>query len=127
MPRKKLPARRNHITQRVKIGGKRTLYLSVDHDTMPNEIFIRVRGETGDEKTACYDVIARLISLALQEGVALEDIAERLYGTKMEPSGPVTGDEQIKMCTGTLDFVGRWILINCCDRTDLAHMKKGPT
>ena len=127
MPRKKLPARRNHITQRVKIGGKRTLYLSVDHDTMPSEIFIRVRGETGDEKTACYDVIARLISLALQEGIELEEIAERLYGTKMEPSGQVTGDEHIKMCTGTLDFVGRWLLINCCDRTDLAHIKKGST
>lgn len=127
MPRKKLPARRNHITQRVKIGGKRTLYLSVDHDTMPSEIFIRVRGETGDEKTACYDVIARLISLALQEGIELEEIAERLYGTKMEPSGHVTGDDNIKMCTGSLDFVGRWLLVNCCGREDLAHVKKEAT
>lgn len=121
MARKKLPSRRAHITQRVKIGGSRTLYLSVDDDASPNEIFLRIRGETGSEKTCCYDVIARLISLALQEGVPIEDIASRLHGTRTEPAGPVTGDERIKFCDGTLDFVGRWLLINCCGREDLAH------
>lgn len=124
MPRKKLPARRSHVTQRVRIGGKRTLYLSVDDDVSPNEIFLRIRGETGSEKTCCYDVIARLVSLALQEGIGIEDIAARLHGTKMEPSGPVSGDAQIKMCDGTLDYVGRWLLVNCCGREDLAHVKK---
>lgn len=124
MPRKALPSRRNHITQRVKIGGKRTLYLSVDNETAPSEIFIRIRGETGSEKVACYDVIARLISLAIQEGVALESIAERLLATKMEPAGPVEGDEHIKFCDGSLDYIGRHLLIRYCGRTELAHVKK---
>lgn len=124
MSRKKLPARRSHITQRVRIGGKRTLYLSVDNDESPNEIFLRIRGETGSEKTACYDVIARLISLALQEGIAIEAIAERLFGTRMEPAGAVDGDEHIKFCDGSTDYIGRWLLVNCCGRTDLAHVKK---
>lgn len=124
MPRKALPSRRNHITQRVKIGGKRTLYLSVDNDTAPSEIFIRIRGETGVEKVTCYDVIARLISLAIQEGVALEAIAERLLATRMEPAGPVEGDERIKMCDGTLDYIGRHLLVMYCGREDLAHVKK---
>lgn len=123
MPRKKLPARRNHITQRVRIGGKRTLYLSVDDEKEPSEIFLRIRGETGEEKTCCYDVIARLMSLALQEGVSIEAIANRLHGTKTEPAGPVDGDDRIKYCNGSLDFVGRWLLINCCGRDDLAHVK----
>lgn len=124
MPRKTLPSRRNHITQRVKIGGKRTLYLSVDNDKEPSEIFIRIRGETGVEKTTCYDVIARLISLALQEGVALEAIAERLLATRMEPAGPVEGDEYVKFCDGTLDFIGRHLLIRYCGRSDLSHVKQ---
>lgn len=123
MPRKALPSRRNHITQRVKIGGKRTLYLSVDNDTEPSEIFIRIRGETGVEKVTCYDVIARLISLALQEGIALEAIAERLLATRMEPAGPVDGDEYVKFCDGTLDFIGRHLLIRYCGREDLSHVK----
>lgn len=124
MPRKTLPSRRNHITQRVKIGGKRTLYLSVDNETEPSEIFIRIRGETGVEKTTCYDVIARLISLALQEGVALEAIAERLLATRMEPAGPVDGDARIKMCDGSLDYIGRHLLVMYCGREELAHVKK---
>lgn len=127
MPRKTLPSRRNHITQRVKIGGKRTLYLSVDNETDPSEIFIRIRGETGSEKVACYDVIARLISLAIQEGVALESIAERLLATKMEPAGPVEGDEYVKFCDGSLDFIGRHLLIRYCGRDELAHVKKVST
>lgn len=124
MPRKTLPSRRNHITQRVKIGGKRTLYLSVDNDTAPSEIFIRIRGETGVEKVTCYDVIARLISLALQEGIALEAIAERLHGTRMEPYGSVEGDARIKMCDGSLDYIGRHLLVYYAGREDLAHVKK---
>jgi hypothetical protein len=37
-----LPNRRNHITQKVRIAGQRTLYLSVHDDAQPAEIFLRV-------------------------------------------------------------------------------------
>ena len=124
MPRKALPSRRNHITQRVRIGGKRILYLSVDNDESPNEIFIRIRGDAGSEKVCLYDVVARLISLALQEGIAIESIAERLLATRMDPSGPVEGDEYVKFCDGTADFIGRYLLIRYCGRNELAHVKK---
>jgi hypothetical protein len=39
-----LPNRRNHITQKVRIAGQRTLYLSVHDDAQPAEIFLRVNG-----------------------------------------------------------------------------------
>lgn len=96
----------------------------MDNNESPNELFLRIRGETGSEKVACYDIIARLISLALQEGIAIEEIAARLHGTRMEPAGPVVGDDRIKMCDGTLDYVGRHLLVNYCKRDDLAHVKK---
>lgn len=124
MARKKLPDRRGHITQRVRIGGKRTLYLSVDDEQSPNEIFLRIRGDAGSEKVVCYDVIARIISLAIQEGIPLAAIAERLLATRMQPAGPVEGDQYVKFCDGTLDYVGRHLLINYCGRQDLSHIKK---
>lgn len=39
-----LPSRRNHITQKVRIGG-RTLYLSGHDDQAPAEIFLHVKGD----------------------------------------------------------------------------------
>ena len=38
-----LPNRRSHITQKVRIAGQRTLYLSVHDDEHPAEIFHRSR------------------------------------------------------------------------------------
>jgi hypothetical protein len=36
-----LPHRRNHATQKVRVAGQRTLYLSVYDDGYPTEIFLR--------------------------------------------------------------------------------------
>ena len=64
-----LPARRNHITQKVRIAGGRTLYISVHDDEHPAEIFLRLKGsDCTSELIGLYDVIARLMSLALQHG-----------------------------------------------------------
>ena len=64
-----LPARRYHVTQKVKIAGRRTLYISVHDDEHPAEIFLRVKGPAcTSELIGLYDVIARLMSLALQHG-----------------------------------------------------------
>jgi hypothetical protein len=64
-----LPSRRNHITQKVKVAGLRTLYLSVHDDEQPAEIFLRLKGsDCSSELIGLYDVIARLMSLALQYG-----------------------------------------------------------
>ena len=66
-PRLALPARRNHITQKVKIAGQRTLYISVHDNEQPAEIFLRLKGsDCSSELIALYDVVARLMSLALQ-------------------------------------------------------------
>jgi hypothetical protein len=67
-----LPNRRPHITQKVKIAGRRTLYISVHDDDHPAEIFIRLKGpDCSSELIGLYDVIARLMSVALQYGLPL--------------------------------------------------------
>jgi len=64
-----LPNRRNHITQKVRIAGQRALYLSFHDDEHPAEIFLRVKGpDCSSELIGLYDVVARLMSLALQYG-----------------------------------------------------------
>jgi hypothetical protein len=66
------PNRLNHITQKLKVAGQRTLYLSVHDDEHPAEIFLRLKGsDYSSELVGLYDVIARLMSLSLQYGAPL--------------------------------------------------------
>ena len=79
-----LPYRRHHITQKVNIVGQRTLYLSVHDDEHPAEIFLRLKGsDCSSELIGLYDVIARLMSLALQYGAPLEKVGDLLAGVKL--------------------------------------------
>jgi len=81
-----LPNRRQHTTQKVRIAWQRTLYISVHDDAQPAEIFLRLKGnDCSSELIGLYDVIARLMSLALQHGAPLEKVGDLLTGTKFEP------------------------------------------
>jgi len=122
--RRSLTARRKHTTQKVRIAGQRTLYVSVHDDEEPAEIFLRVKGHgCTSEVIALYDVIARLASLALQYGAPLEKVGEMLQGTQFAPCGPVTGHDRIKACSSLPDLIGRHLLVEYCGRTELAHIQ----
>ena len=74
-----LPNRREHITQNVRIGGQRTLYISIHNDDRPAEIFLRLNGlDYSSELISLYDVVARLMSIALQYGASLEKVGDFL-------------------------------------------------
>ena len=106
--RRSLPARRNHITQKVKIAGQRTLYLSVHDDAHPAEIFLRLKGSDCSSKlVGLYDVIARLMSLALQYGAPLEKVGDLPAEAKFAPCGPVSGHDRLKHCSSLPDLIGR--------------------
>ena len=77
-----LPARRHHTTQKVKIAGPRTLYISVHNKPHPKELFLRVKGLDVTSKTVG---IARLMSLALQS--PLETVGDLLADAKCAPCG----------------------------------------
>jgi hypothetical protein len=122
-----LPARRHHITQKVKIAGQRTLYLSVHDDERPAEIFLRVKGsDCSSELIGLYDVIARLMSLALQYGAPLEKVGDLLAGAKFAPCGPVSGHAYLKQCSNLPDLIGRHLLVAYCDREELAPAPLSP-
>lgn len=121
--RRALPARRQHITQKVKIAGQRTLYVSVHDDADPAEIFLRVKGpDCSSELIGLYDVVARLMSIALQYGAPLEKVGDLLAGAQFAPCGPVSGHDRLKHCSSLPDLIGRHLLIEHCGRDDMAHL-----
>lgn len=80
--------RRNHITQKIRIAGKPTLYLSVHGDLHPVETFLLLRGSDCSSKLiGLYDVIARLMSPALQYSAPLEKVGDLLADAKFAPCG----------------------------------------
>lgn len=123
MPRRALPSRRPHQTQKARTAGGRTIYISVHDDEAPGEMFLRVKGsDCTAELVGLYDVVARLGSLALQYGAPLDKVGDMLAGTKFEPAGPVTLHPRIKNCSSLPDLIGRHLLIEHCGRGDLAHV-----
>jgi hypothetical protein len=87
-----LPARPNHITQNVRIADQRTLYISVHDDEQSAEIFLRVKGaDCSSELIGLYDVIARLMSLALQYGLRLRRSAISPQTPSLPRAAPSSG------------------------------------
>ena len=120
--RRSLPARRHHVTLKVRVAGQRTLYLSVHKDEHPAEISLRRKGpDCSSELIGLYDVIARLMSLALQYGAPFEKAGDLLAGAKFEPCGTVSGHDRLKHCSSVSDLIGRHLLVEYCKRDDLAH------
>ena len=87
-----LPNRREHTTQKVKIAAQRTLYISVHDDEHPAEVFLRVKGaDCSSELIGLYDVIARLMSLALQYGLRLRRSVISSQAPSLLRVGPSSG------------------------------------
>lgn len=93
-------------------------------DTRPAEIFLRVKGpDCSSELIGLYDVIARLMSIALQYGAPpLEKLGDLLAGAKFAPCGPVSGHDRLKQCSSLPDLIGRQLLVEYCGREELAHV-----
>lgn len=106
-----LPNRRASITTKVRIGNRRTLYLSTHDARPPLELFVRVRGtDVSAETVALYDCLARLVSLALQYGAPLETVGKLLQGVHVEPGGIVTGHPTMHFCSSVPDAIGQHLL-----------------
>jgi hypothetical protein len=79
--RRSFPSRRDHITQKVRIADQRIFYISVHDDSSPSKLFLLVKkADCTLELIGLYDVVARLISVALQYGTSLEKLGDLLTG-----------------------------------------------
>ena len=120
--RKKLSTRRRGYTQKAKISGQ-TIYLRTGEyeDGSVGEIFIDMHKE-GAAFRSMINSFAIAISLGLQHGVPLEEFVDAFTFSKFDPSGMVTGNENIKMCTSVVDYIFRDLAITYLGRHDLSHI-----
>jgi ribonucleoside-diphosphate reductase alpha chain len=108
--RYKLPDERASFTHKFSIGGHEG-YITVGmyEDGSPGEIFVRMAKE-GSVIAGLMDSFATSISLALQHGVPLQVLIEKMKGTRFEPSG-FTGNPEIPIATSIMDYLFRWLAI----------------
>ena len=62
------------------------------------------------------------ISVGLQYGVPLEEFVDKFTFTRFEPSGMVSGHDNIKSSTSIIDYIFRMLGYEYLNRTDLVHV-----
>ncbi len=119
--RQKLPNRRKGYTQKAEVGGHKVYLRTGEYDDgRLGEIFIDMHKEGASFRSLMHN-FAMAISIGLQYGVPLEEYIDAFVFTRFEPSGPVAGNDTIKMATSILDYIFRELAISYMGRTDLAH------
>ena len=120
--RHRLPNRRKGYTQKASIGGHKVYLRTGEYDDGSlGEIFIDMHKEGASFRSLMHN-FAMAISIGLQYGVPLDEYVDAFVFTRFEPSGPVSGNETIKMATSILDYIFREVAISYLGRTDLVDV-----
>ncbi|MFT5182184.1 MAG: ribonucleoside-diphosphate reductase alpha chain [Alphaproteobacteria bacterium] len=121
--RKRLPDRRKGYTQKAIVGGHKVYLRTGEYDDGSlGEIFLDMHKE-GAAFRSLMNNFAIAVSIGLQYGVPLEEFVDAYTFTRFEPSGPVEGNDAIKMASSILDYVFREVAISYMGRHDLAHVE----
>ena len=97
--RRRLPDRRKGYTQKAVVGGHKVYLRTGEYeDGRLGEIFIDMHKE-GAAFRSLMNSFAIAVSIGLQYGVPLEEFVDAFAFTRFEPSGPVQGNDTIKMAT----------------------------
>lgn len=112
--RRKLPADREGITHRFSVGTGNdavTVYVQTGQysDGALGEVFLKA-DKQGSLVSGLVESLSVVVSLALQYGVPLEVIVDKLKSTRFSPAGRVSyGGETPKNCTSIVDYLVRWL------------------
>lgn len=119
--RNKLPPRRKGYTQKAAIN-KHKVYLRTGEymDGSLGEIFIDMHKEGASFKSLMNN-FAIAVSIGLQYGVPLEEFVEAFTFTRFEPSGEVSGNQEIKFSTSILDYIFKELAISYLGRDDFSN------
>src|SRR6516165_3769768 len=106
--RRHLPDERRALTRHFSIAGQEGyLTVGVYEDGVPGEIFITM-AKQGSTIPGLMDVFATVVSLALQHGVPLRVICQKLSHMRFEPSG-WTGNPKIGYAKSLMDYFAHWL------------------
>lgn len=104
------PTRRGSETIKFRIQQTSVyLHFGFYRDGRVCELFIDV-GKTGSGMNSLFDALATTISIYLQTGGSIEDLASKYRHTSFEPSGPVVGPLGVENATSILDAIGQYLL-----------------
>lgn len=112
--RRKLPIDREGITHKFSVGtgeSRVAVYVQTGQysDGTLGEVFLKA-DKQGSLVSGLVESLSVVISLALQYGVPLEVISDKLRSTRFAPDGRVTyGGTETKNCTSIVDYLVRWL------------------
>ena len=106
--RRKLEDERASVTHKFQVGEQEG-YITVGlyEDGKPGEVFLRV-SKQGSTVSGLMESLGQITSIALQYGVPLEGLCEKLRNTRFEPSG-MTINRDIPTATSLVDYIFRWL------------------
>jgi ribonucleoside-diphosphate reductase alpha chain len=103
-----MPAERSSITHRFKIrNAKGYITVGIYADGSPGEIFI-VANKVGTTEKGLLHALAVVVSIALQHGVPLVKITNKLKGLQFDPQG-ITSNPDIRITKSLVDYAARWL------------------
>ena len=120
--RKNLPGKRGGFTQKAAVGGQTVFVRTGQYeDGTLGEIFVDMHkeGATFRSLMNCFSIA---VSVGLQYGVPLEEFVDKFTFTRFEPSGMVSGHDNIKSATSIVDYIFRMLGYEYLNRTDLVHV-----
>lgn len=118
MNRTKLPDTRPAVLHTFEVDGVQGyLNVGLDDDANPKELFLTITKE-GSTIGGFADSLARLVSIALQYGMPLEVICQKMRGQKFAPFGN-TKNPQIPRAESIVDYIFTWLSITFPPETRL--------
>ncbi|HYK76939.1 MAG TPA: vitamin B12-dependent ribonucleotide reductase [Daejeonella sp.] len=120
--KKSLPHRRSGFTQKASVGGQNIFVRTGEYeDGTLGEIFVDMHKE-GATFRSLMNCFAIAVSVGLQYGVPLEEFVDKFTFTRFEPSGMVSGHDNIKSATSIVDYIFRMLGYEYLGREDLVHV-----
>jgi ribonucleoside-diphosphate reductase alpha chain len=109
---RRMPTTREGVIRKFNVGGVAGYLVVGLHpdDNLPGEIFINISKE-GSTLGGLLSAFGILFSIALQWGVPLEVIYNKLSYLKFEPHGP-TGDKDVPFATSIIDYIVRRLAVD---------------
>jgi len=109
--RKRLPRVRKSFTHKFKVGNHAGyITAGMYEDGRLGEVFVSISKE-GSTLGGLMNAFSIIVSIALQYGVPLKEMARKMKGMRFEPAG-FTGDPDIRSATSIVDYIFNWLLLN---------------
>lgn len=115
--RRRLPAERNAITHKFRIGSQEGfITVGLFEDGSPGEIFVSM-SKQGSTLAGFMHAFAIMTSVALQYGVPLKVLVDKFSHMRFEPAG-WTDNPQIQVAKSVVDYIFRWMALKFLPKED---------